>query len=55
MFRLRSVPFIPIERTPFDPNRELVEWTGIRNAPVAVFDDEAPRSGWLESPISQND
>jgi glutathione S-transferase len=23
-------------------------WTGVRNAPVALYDDEPPRSGWAE-------
>src|SRR5262245_53513254 len=27
---------------------EVQAWTGVVNAPVAVYDDEPPRSGWAE-------
>lgn len=47
-FRLRSVPFVPVEQIAFDPNSDLVAWTGVRNAPVAMYEDEPARSGWLE-------
>ena len=26
----------------------MAEWTGQRSGPVALLDDEAPRSGWIE-------
>ena len=29
-------------------NDEMAEWTGARNGPVAVFEDEAPRANWAE-------
>ena len=48
VFKLRNVPYAPVAQIAMQPNEELVAWTGIRNAPVAVFEDEAPRSGWLE-------
>lgn len=47
-FRLHSVPFVPVEQIAFEPNADLLAWTGIRNAPVAVYEDEPPRAGWLE-------
>lgn len=32
-----------------DPrNREMSTWSGSRSAPVAIYNDEAPVSGWLE-------
>jgi glutathione S-transferase len=31
-----------------EANEELFAWTGMRNAPIAVYDDEPPRSTWLE-------
>jgi glutathione S-transferase len=29
-------------------NPAIKDWTGHRNAPVAVYDDEPPRAGWAE-------
>lgn len=45
---LRVVQYIPVAQMPAAENAELKDWTGHRNAPVAVYDDEAPRAGWLE-------
>src|SRR6266851_1141706 len=34
---------------PFDPRDESVpRWTGCPNAPVALYADELPRTGWAE-------
>ena len=43
-----GVPYVPVAQYPAQPNDELRAWTGHRNAPVAVYNDEAPRAGWLE-------
>jgi glutathione S-transferase len=48
VFSLRKVPFVPVGQVVFDANEELVAWTGIRNAPVAIYDDEPALAGWLE-------
>ncbi len=48
VLELRGVDFVPFAQEGNAPNTELVEWTGHRNAPVAVYDDEAPRVRWLE-------
>jgi len=48
VFRARNVPFVPVRQEVLQPNEELVAWTGIRNAPVAVYNDEPPQTGWLE-------
>ena len=45
---LKGVPFVPVAQHGAAPNEDLRAWTGHRNAPVAVYDDEAPRAGWLE-------
>lgn len=47
-FKLRNVPFVAVEQIPFEANEELVAWTGIRNAPIAIHENEAPRSSWLD-------
>ncbi|UZW57525.1 hypothetical protein NUH86_18255 [Sphingobium sp. JS3065] len=44
----RSVDYLPVAQMAGEANDELVEWTGMRNAPIAVLDDEPPCSGWLE-------
>jgi len=43
-----------VERVPYIAARmgaemkAVVEWTGENSAPIAVYDDEAPRTGWAE-------
>jgi len=48
VFDVRKVPYVPVLQVVMDDNAELVEWTGRRNAPVAVYDDEPAQDGWLE-------
>ena len=43
-----GVPYVPVLQVGGAQNEDLVAWTGHRNAPVAVYNDEAPRVGWLE-------
>lgn len=44
----RHVSYIPVAQAAMESNDDLHAWTGVRNAPVAVLDDEAPQSGWLD-------
>ena len=48
VFKLRNVPFVPVRQHIMQANEELVEWTGFRNAPVAVYNDEPGVAGWIE-------
>lgn len=48
LFDLRQVPYAAVAQELGEPNLDLVAWTGRRNAPVAVFEEEAPVDGWLE-------
>lgn len=48
IFRLRNVPFVAVEQIVLQPNDALREWTGHRNAPLAIYEDEPALSGWLE-------
>ena len=43
-----GVAYVPVLQVGGGANDDLVAWTGHRNAPVAVYNDEAPRVGWLE-------
>jgi len=42
IFDLRGVEYIPVAQMPAVENAELKDWTGHRNAPVALYNDEAP-------------
>ena len=48
IFELERVAFTKVQRTPEDPPDALREWTGQDSFPVAVCEDERPRSGWAE-------
>ncbi|TNF78810.1 MAG: hypothetical protein EP301_14365 [Gammaproteobacteria bacterium] len=48
VFDLRGVPYLAVEQIGGGANEDLVEWTRHRNAPIAVYADEPPRTGWLE-------
>lgn len=48
LFSIRNVPFTPVRQDIMQANEELVEWTGRRNAPVAVYENEPAQDGWLE-------
>ena len=44
----RHVPFVPVAQLAMERNDALFDWTGMRNAPIAMHDDEPPQSTWLE-------
>ncbi len=44
----RKVDYIPVEQLAMEPNEDLYQWTGLRNAPIAVLDDEPPQHSWLD-------
>lgn len=50
MLKVKDIPVTATLYMPGDPaaNKPLVEWTGEDSAPNAMFEDEAPRSGWAE-------
>jgi glutathione S-transferase len=48
LFTIRAVPFIAVGQQLGGANEELVDWTGRRNAPVAVFEDEPAIDGWQQ-------
>jgi len=48
LFTIRQVPFVPVAQEIMAANEDLVAWTGRRNAPVAVYDDEPAVDGWLD-------
>ena len=49
IFKARGVSFLPVEQVAGEANEDLCAWTGgIRNAPIAMLDDEPPVHGWLD-------
>ena len=44
----KAIPYAPVAQHAGKENADLVAWTGIRNAPIALYQDEAPRTGWFE-------
>jgi hypothetical protein len=48
VFRAKGVPFVKVTQVGAQPNDELHAWLGHRNAPIAVYESERPRTGWAE-------
>jgi glutathione S-transferase len=48
LFQVKKLPFVRVSQQPGGANEELLAWTGQTSAPVAVWEDEKPRSGWAE-------
>jgi len=45
-FDAKGIDYLAVRLTPRDADTRA--WTGRHNAPVAVYEDEPPRSGWAE-------
>ncbi|MDG2278659.1 MAG: hypothetical protein P8L31_11925 [Pseudomonadales bacterium] len=48
VFDHHRVPYTAVEQVGAGENEALLSWTGHRNAPVAVYNSEVARVGWLE-------
>jgi glutathione S-transferase len=48
LFDIKGIPYQPVAQVGGGANEELVDWIRHRNAPIALLDDEPPRSSWLE-------
>ena len=48
VLEVKEIPYVPVAQLGGTPNDELYEWTGHRNAPIAMYDDEPARVGWHE-------
>jgi len=48
MLRIKGIDYIPVAHQGGMENAELVAWTRIENAPVAMYGDERARSHWSE-------
>jgi glutathione S-transferase len=45
---IKGIPFTGVLHEGFGDNPELVAWTGVRNQPQAIWENEPVRSGWLD-------
>jgi glutathione S-transferase len=49
IFYVKKIPYVPVASAGKEgSDRELREWTAQTSAPVAVWNDERPRSTWIE-------
>ncbi|MBI3249936.1 MAG: hypothetical protein HYZ50_25865 [Deltaproteobacteria bacterium] len=49
IFYVKKIPYTPVASAGQDgSDRELQEWTAQNSAPVAIWNDERPRSTWIE-------
>lgn len=44
----RGISFVPVQQLAMEANDELFAWTGMRNAPIAMYDGDPPQSTWHE-------
>lgn len=47
IFNLKNIPYVRVSQLPGLPNEELKAWTGKNNAPIAIYNDEAPVDSWF--------
>lgn len=48
MFHVKGIDYVPVAQDVGEPNDELFEWTGRRNAPVVVVEGMKPADRWLD-------
>lgn len=48
LLHIKQLPYARVAQMIFEENAELVAWTGVRNQPQVVFDDDPVRTGWLD-------
>ena len=48
MFDVKGIDYTPVLQVAGQANEELVAWTGHRNAPLVMLDDEPARSNWAD-------
>jgi glutathione S-transferase len=48
VFGVKGIAYAPVRQTAMQIDPALLEWTRQTSAPVAMYEDERPRSGWAE-------
>lgn len=47
-FEVKKIPYVRVRQVPLASDAALRAWTAQTSAPVAVYEDERPRSSWVE-------
>lgn len=48
ILEIKGIPYSAVAQLPGQSNDELFAWTGFRNAPIAVYEDESPQTDWTK-------
>ena len=48
ILHVKKIPYVRVAQEIGGANTELIEWSAQATAPVAVWNDEPPRSTWIE-------
>lgn len=48
LFHVKGITYTPVRQVPGRSDAALAAWTAQTSAPVALLDDERPRSGWAD-------
>ena len=48
IFHMKRLPYTAVRQVGGTESESLRRWTGQSNAPIAIYGEEAPRSGWAE-------
>lgn len=48
IFRIKGIGYVAVRHRGGQLNQALLDWTRQNSGPVAVYEDERPRSGWAE-------
>ena len=48
ILHVKKIPYVRVAQELGGANKELIEWSAQATAPVAVWNDEPPRSTWIE-------
>jgi glutathione S-transferase len=44
----KKLPYAPVPQFSFEQNPEIVAWTGVRNQPQLVYENDPVRTNWLD-------
>ena len=48
VLEFKGIEYTPVAQYASRPNEALVAWTGIRNAPILIYEDEPPRTNFQD-------
>lgn len=48
LFHVRNIAYLAVRHQGMGTNDEIFAWTGTRNAPVAMYNDDRPRHSWID-------